>query len=118
MQTSTRFGFAVEYVKDIDAARRFYVDVLGLKVERAAPTFIQFEHFGITSEQQMSAGSQPELYWLVDDAEAAFREMSNQAPVGLELTDLPFGRLFTVKDPDGMPCFVLQLAAQRPSAAV
>ncbi len=28
-----RFGFALEYVKDIAAAKRFYVDVVGLKVE-------------------------------------------------------------------------------------
>ena len=118
VKTSPRFGFAVEYVKDIEDAKRFYVDVIGLKVERAAPTFVQFENFGITSEQPMSAGFQPEIYWLVDDAEAAFTEMSGRAPVGTPLTDMPFGRLFSVMDPDGMPCYVLQLAQARPSQAV
>src|SRR5262249_25394969 len=30
--TNARFAFAVEFVSDIDAAKRFYVDVLGLAV--------------------------------------------------------------------------------------
>jgi predicted enzyme related to lactoylglutathione lyase len=118
MKTSPQFGFAVEYVKDIEAATRFYTDVMGLQVERAAPTYVQFEHFGITNEQRMAPGAGPEIYWLVDDAEAAFKEISGHGAIGTPLTQLPFGRLFTVQDPDGMPCYVLQLAEARPSAAV
>jgi predicted enzyme related to lactoylglutathione lyase len=117
MKTSPRFGFAVEYVKDIEESRRFYADVMGLKVERAAPTYIQFENFGITSEKPLSE-SPRELYWLVDDAESAFSEISSQAPVGMALTQMPFGRLFAVNDPDGNPRYVLELAQQRPSEAV
>src|SRR4030095_6583695 len=42
MATRPQFGFALEYVSDIDAAKRFYVDVFGLEVEREHPTFVQF----------------------------------------------------------------------------
>src|SRR5439155_954567 len=41
--TKARFGFALEYVSDIDAAKRFFVDVLGLELERDHPTFAQFK---------------------------------------------------------------------------
>jgi extradiol dioxygenase family protein len=45
MKKKTRFGFAIEYVEDIEAAKRFYVDVLGLEVQREAPQFVQFEGY-------------------------------------------------------------------------
>src|SRR5205823_11505546 len=32
--TKARFGFPLEYVPDIHAAKRFFVDVLGLELER------------------------------------------------------------------------------------
>jgi len=34
MSVRPRFGFVVEYVTDIEAAKRFYLDVMGLEVER------------------------------------------------------------------------------------
>ena len=40
MHEQTRFGFVVEYVKEIEAAKRFYVDVLGLKVECEHPGYV------------------------------------------------------------------------------
>ena len=40
MNTQLKFGFVIEYVADIEAARAFYVDVLGLVVERYHPTFL------------------------------------------------------------------------------
>jgi catechol 2,3-dioxygenase-like lactoylglutathione lyase family enzyme len=39
-----QFGFVVEYVKDIETVKRFYVEVLGFNVEHYHPTFVQFEH--------------------------------------------------------------------------
>lgn len=40
MTATPRFGFALEYVSDVEAVKRFYVDVLGLEVEREHPTFV------------------------------------------------------------------------------
>lgn len=118
MKTRPRFGFVVEYVEDIERARRFYADVLGLELQRVAPSFVQFEHFAIASDESLGGRGEPELYWLVDDAEAALRELSTSAGIAMPLTEKPFGKVFAVSDPDGKPRYFIQLAVNRPSRAV
>ena len=118
MSITPRFGFALEYVTDIEAAKRYYVDVLGLRVERQHPQFVQFEHFAIASDESMSGTRELELYWLVDDADAAFREISAKADVTLPPKQMPFGTVFGVTDPTGQPRFLLELARNRPSQPV
>ena len=113
-----RFGFAIHYVTDIQAAHRFYNEILGLKVERQAPTFVQFETFAIASDESMSGKRETELYWLVDDAERALREVSSQTKVTMPLKQQPFGKVFGVQDPSGNTCYLLELAANRPSKTV
>jgi len=115
MSSKPQFGFIVEYVKDMEAAQRFYVEVLGLEVERHHPTFVQFKSFAIASDAPMTGKGEPELYWLVPDAEAAFQDLSRKAEVSLPLTQKPFGKVFGVKDPDGRPRYLLELAKNRPS---
>ena len=120
MPGTPRFAFALEYVSDIEAAKRFYVDVLGLEVEREAPVFIQFKdqaggHFAIASDTPLSGERGLELYWLVDDAEAAFRELAPKAEVGLPLTQMPFGTVFGLNDPAGQPQYLVEFAPNRPS---
>ena len=117
--TALRFGFVVVYVQDMAKAKRFYTEVLGLRVEREAPTFIQFEHFALASDERVSKGSsEPEIYWLVDDAEAAHREIAAKAEISRKLETLPFGKVFGVRDPDGGTRLVLELARNRPSKAL
>ena len=118
MATRPRFGFALEYVSDIEAVKRFYVDVLGLEVERDHPTFVQFANFAIASDESMGGRGEPELYWLVDDAEAAFSDLSQKADVSLPLQQMPFGKVFGIKDPAGRPCYLVELAQDRPSRRV
>ena len=123
MTIKPRFGLAVEYVSDMEAAKRFYVDVLGLQIERDSPTFVQFKeqagaNFAIAGDEPLGGQGNLELYWLVDDAEAAFREVSPKAEVSLPLRQMPFGKVFAVKDPDGQPCYLLELAPARPSQVV
>jgi predicted enzyme related to lactoylglutathione lyase len=117
MNNTPRFGFAIDYVDDIEASTRFYADVLGLRVERTAPTFVQFEHFAIAGDEPLSGKRQLELYWLVDDAEAAFKDLSQKGTISMPLKQLPFGKVFGIQDPDGRSRFVLELAANRPSQA-
>ncbi len=122
MTTKPRFGFALEYVSDIEAVKRFYVDVLGLDVEREHPAFVQLKdqagaRFAIASDESMG-DSNEELYWLVDDAEAAFSELSKKAEVSLPLKQMPFGKVFAIKDPAGQPRYLLELAQNRPSRPV
>lgn len=118
MSNKLEFGFVVEYVTDVEAARRFYVDVLGLEVERYSPEFVQFHHFAIAGDEPLSGKRDPELYWLVDDAEHAFRELSQKAEVVLPLKQMPFGKVFGIKDPTGQAFFVLEFAEERPSQPV
>jgi len=115
MSVKPKFGFIVEYVADIEASKRFYEDVLGLEVQRYHPVFVQFETFAIASDQSMDGTNKPELYWLVDDAEAAFNALSQKAEVHMPPTPQPFGIVFSIKDPDGRPRYLLELAKHRPS---
>jgi len=123
MATNPRFGFALEYVSDIAAATRFYVDVLGFEIERTHPTFVQFKdqggsHFAIASDESMGGRGDEELYWIVDDAEAAFQEISPKTEISLPLKQMPFGKVFGVKDPAGRPRYLIEFAQARPSQAV
>ncbi len=123
--SKAHFGFALEYVSDIESTKRFFVDVLGLEVDRDHPTFVQFKDqkgaaYAIASDQPMDpeSGGAPELWWLVDDVEAAFSHMSSRAAVSMTLREMPFGKCFGVKDPVGQVHYVLELAQQRPSRQV
>jgi catechol 2,3-dioxygenase-like lactoylglutathione lyase family enzyme len=115
MPTNPRFAFALDYVKDVEVAKRFYVDVLGLEVERNHPTFVQFDRFAIASDESLGGKGESELYWVVDDAEIAFGDLSKRAEVVLPLQQKPFGKVFAVKDPDGRPRYVVEFAKSRPS---
>lgn len=118
MSNKPAFGFVVEYVTDIEAAKNFYTEVMGLQVQRDHPTFVQFEHFAIASDKPMGRSGEPEIYWLVDDAEAAYGELSKKARVNLPLAQMPFGKVFAIDDPSGTPRFLLELSASRPSREV
>jgi catechol 2,3-dioxygenase-like lactoylglutathione lyase family enzyme len=116
MTEKPKFGFIVEYVQDIQVAKRFYVGVLGLEVEREHPTFIQFETFAIATDEPMGGETKQEI-WLVNDANDAFNTLSKQADICLPLKQFPFGTVFGVKDPDGHPRYILELSKHRPSQA-
>lgn len=113
-----RFGFVVEYVKDIEASKRFYVEVLGLEVQREHPQFVQFETFAIATDEPMGGEEMQEVYWLVDDAEQAYKALAQKAEICLPLQQVPFGTVFGIRDPDGFPRYILELAKDRPSRPV
>ena len=118
MKNNPKFGFIVEYVKDIEVAKRFYIEVLGLEVQRQHPTYVQFDTFALATDEPMGGEAEQELYWLVDDVEAAFSDLSQKAEVVLPLKDLPFGKVFGIRDPDGRPRYLLELSKNRPSQSV
>ncbi len=118
MAIKPEFGFVLEYVKDIEAAKRFYEEVLGLKVERYHPTYVQFKNFAIANDESLTGTREPEVYWLVEDAEAAYQELSQKAEVMIPLKQLPFGKVFAIRDPAGRPFFLLQFSQNRPSQPV
>ncbi len=118
MSPRPKFGFLLEYVNDIEAAKRFYVDVLGLQMERVAPTFIQFNHFAIASDESLSGTREPEQYWLVENAEQAYKDLSGKVEIAFPIRQMPFGKVFGIKDPAGQTLFLLEFAQNRPSQAV
>ncbi len=117
MNSKPTFGFILEYVNDIEAAKRFYTDVIGLEVERYHPTYVQFQNFAIANDESLSGNREPEVYWLVDDAQAAFDALSPKAEILFPLKQLPFGKVFAIKDPAGRPLYLLEFAQNRPSQA-
>ena len=118
MSNKVKFGFVLEYVTDIETTKRFYVEVLGLEVERSSPTFIQFNNFAIASDESMSSTRDPEVYWVVEDAEAAFKDFSQKGEISLPLKQMPFGKVFGIKDPAGQPQYLVEFVKNRPSQAV
>jgi len=118
MNNKPEFGFILEYVTDIETTKQFYVEVLGLKVERDSPTFVQFGHFALASDEAMSDTRDPEIYWVVDDAEAALNGFSQKAQINLPLKQMPFGKVFGLKDPAGQAIYFVEFAKNRPSQPV
>jgi catechol 2,3-dioxygenase-like lactoylglutathione lyase family enzyme len=119
MSTKPRFAFVLEYVADVEAAKPFYQEILGLTVEREHPTFIQFKDaagvaFAISSDTPLGNGA-PEVCWVVDDAEAAYRTLSEKVDISLPLVEQPFGKIFGVRDPAGQPQYLVEFARNRPS---
>jgi predicted enzyme related to lactoylglutathione lyase len=123
MASKPRFGFVLEYVDDVASAKPFYVDVLGLKVDRESPEFVQFSDPGgvnlaIASDDSLSGTRDPEVYWVVDDATAAFASVSKAAEVTLPPKQMPFGTVFGIKDPAGQTQYMVEFAQSRPSKPV
>jgi catechol 2,3-dioxygenase-like lactoylglutathione lyase family enzyme len=119
MNSEPKFGFILEYVEDIDAARKYYEEVLGKKVARVSPRWIQFEdHLAIGSDESLGGGREMEVYWLVDDADAAYMELSGKVEVVLPLEGKPYGKVFGIKGPSGRPLYMVEFAKDRPTVAV
>jgi len=123
MSAKAEFGLVVEYVPDVESMTAFFVDVLGLQVERKHPTFVQFKdaegrRYAIASDESLTGSREPEIYWLVADADAAYHACAAKARVSMPLKQMPFGKVFGLSDPTGQPHFVLELAATRPSEPV
>jgi len=117
MNVEPRFAFVLYYVDDIEAARRFYTETLGLTVQRQHPTFIQFDNFAIASDEAVGGSREPEVYWVVPNADAAFVELSGRVEVAVPLREMPFGKVFAIKDPAGNSVYLLEWAQRRPSQA-
>lgn len=114
--------FIVRHVADIAAARAFYTEKLGFEVEAEQPGFVQFKASDgspfavslasadpVASEMPDKQSEALELWWYVDNADAAYAELEAK---GVEVVfppkDMPFGRAFAIKDATGAYCFILQ----------
>lgn len=109
-------GFVVLYVRDMAKSKTFYTEVLGMSVIEAisSPTFVSLRPSGgsIVALQDKAAAKFPprfeeqpgtiELSFEADDVDGTWAHWKEQ---GVEIiadpVDLPFGRYFMAKDPDG-----------------
>ena len=108
--------FIILYVSDMDKVKAFYIDILDLSVvkEASGPNFITLRSGGgAMLGLQDKAGAQfaprdethsgsVELSFSVDDVDATWKHWKeNGVEVLSDPTDLPFGRYFIAKDPEG-----------------
>lgn len=116
--TDHALSFASLQVRDLDAARTFYTDVLGFAVDEGTgpPHAVVFRMGSRTAfavreplvdldaAERLGWGSQ--LWFDVDDVAALYERVSERAPAagGTIFDDLGpggFGPQFSVRDPDG-----------------
>jgi predicted enzyme related to lactoylglutathione lyase len=99
---------------DLEAARAFYGDILGLEIEHETPALLVLKSEG-SQGALLSVGigeasaTGAEVWWRVDDADA-FRAALVAGGVRIiqEPTDLPFGRVVAFADPAGNALHVFQ----------
>ena len=93
--------------QDLEAARAFYTDVMGMTIEVEAPNFLQAHpqdgqgpEFGIGVGEPGDGG--PQLWWRTEDADALHAALvAKGVRIVQEPKDEPFGRSLIFADPAG-----------------
>ncbi|GAC1575806.1 MAG: hypothetical protein NVS4B1_01630 [Ktedonobacteraceae bacterium] len=114
---TTGLNFVMIHVADVHAAKDFFTEKLGLELETQVPDFVQFKQPG-GSGASLAIGKGDttpdigtELWWYVENAEQALATLQQRgATVKEPLTDMPFGRTFSIQGPGGYVFYLLQLA--------
>ncbi len=86
--------FAKLPAKDIERARRFYVDVLGLRVTLERPGHLYFDHADgstilVFVSTGKASGDHDQCGWMVDDVDATVAELCRR---GVAFEEFPGGR--------------------------
>ncbi len=104
--------FITLQVRDVETSRHFYADVLGFKLSpetrpNAAAFSAQPISFAVR-KAQVDLDAVPQLgygvmLWFRADDSAALHEHLKErgVPIVQGLSDSPFGKTFTIRDPDG-----------------
>jgi predicted enzyme related to lactoylglutathione lyase len=109
-------GFVILYVSDMQKVQTFYTDLVGLSVwqEHSGPGFtslrpakgttvgLQDKKTANLPPKQESASGTVELSFEVDNVDETYRTwQANGVEIVSEPEDMPFGRYFLAKDPEG-----------------
>jgi predicted enzyme related to lactoylglutathione lyase len=100
-------NFILLYVKDLVAARAFYLDVMGLTIKGESESFIQFNasegaSFALNQSDDATPTRTIELWWQVPNADELHSTLvARGVEVASAPQDMPFGRAFTIRDPEG-----------------
>jgi predicted enzyme related to lactoylglutathione lyase len=126
-RASVNLNFAILYMRDMTASKAFYTDVLGLTVveELSGPSFVALRGDGgalLALQDKATAKFPPkdeehaggvELSFAVDDVDGTWRRwQARGVTLVTEPMDLPFGRYFMARDPEGYYLSVYRLAAK------
>jgi predicted enzyme related to lactoylglutathione lyase len=106
------------HVADIETTRAFYTEKLGLQVneEQSGANFVLFTPpegrgtpLALSLEEDRQPANSMELWWYVQDVDATHDELAARgAEAASPLVDMPFGRTFSIKDPNGHVIHLLQ----------
>jgi|1186.fasta_scaffold165600_1 predicted enzyme related to lactoylglutathione lyase len=103
-----KLGTVMIMVADIERSIAFYRDVLGLEVEQLSGEWAQADaggtYIGLHGSERGGAGGEAPfaLMFDVDDVEETFRAIATRGAETLEEPhEQPYGKIATVKDPDG-----------------
>lgn len=109
---NTRLDFVSVQVRDLEASKRYYTQVVGFEVTEGPPHAVIFRDeqgtvFAVRdpfpqTDVSKDFGVGTALWFAVADADAAHARMATSgAEVVSPPQPGPFGRVFTVRDPDG-----------------
>lgn len=107
----TNLDFIALHTRDLAAARRYYTEVLGFETTPGPPNAAVFSQLGGASlavreplphEATDHFGAGASIWFAVPDADAYHTQLT---AAGAQITqppqDGPFGRMFSVRTPDG-----------------
>lgn len=104
--------FITLLVRDLERARRFYADTLGFKPSpenrpnavafSAEPISFAIRKTSLDLNAIHQVGEGIILWFKADDAAAVYERLkAHGVPIVQDLSDSPFGKTFTFRDPDG-----------------
>lgn len=108
-------NFVILYVHDLEKEKAFYTQVLGLTVweDQSGPNFVSLRTAGGATiglqdrtasrlPARLEAPGSVELSFEVDDVDSTWKQWKEKGvDLVTEPIDLPFGRYFMAKDPEG-----------------
>ena len=110
--------FVMLIVPDVDQAVTFYHENLGLVPDAASAqpgTFVQFQPtpggaiFAVAKHDGGTPYAGVELWWNTDNVDGLYDRLAARGVEVVEpLTDKPFGRTLTIKDPAGHTVYFYQ----------
>jgi len=118
MPATPTLSFALLHVADIDAAYRYCTEQLGFVPvpEQSGPTFRMFAPseggipFSIAPAPDASKVGEIELFFYTQDLEGLRTAMLSKGVEAGPIQSPPFGDIFTVPAPDGVPLTMMRPA--------
>ena len=111
----TGLNFVMLHVPDVAEATTFYTEKFGLEIDTQMPDFVQFKqpagNGAILALGKGNTNPDPgtELWWYVDNAETALATLRERnVKIANPVTDMPFGRTFSIEAPGGYTLYLLQ----------